>query len=562
MALPESHFPGFRLEKKKGCLTMRVMGWALALLAAMANIFSCSSRFNMDGVSDLLHCTGDDVVQQVISRHHRDEVNGDGPLNIVVRDVELDGVGYGHILSSLEKCVGLTFQSCRFAEGSLANVLSTCILNSPKIRWIALHHCAVDSLSLAGVLESIDAASTAPNTALCVLDLSHNALDSSAIHSVCGILQAVSSIHTLSLDMNELGLSELRALKNGMKRDGALSLRTLSLSSCGLKDDSMAPILKILNCQEKLRCLDLSGNGLGVDAMERLASAFRKGVGRGLEELDLSYTKLGDAGCRVLTHALRSGYLPNLRSLKICGIGATGRALDTLLAVSMDNEAATGIALEHVDISGNDLFPVMKKEKGGSSSAKAIPKKFMAAMKTFGAAGTLMSSLESLSGKKQAKRYHQRALTYGSSFKSKRKGEGEGGGKDNGKSKSRVRNVEHIKVSVSQDTSLKLDAARQQERRTIKTLAEVFVAMATATTPGDSPFCMRDLHLNRVGLTDSKCLRLSKQIKKLMDSGKETAMVTNGNGVGSISIRLNNLPDTAISNLSNTIPTIEINPSR
>ena len=509
-------------------------------------------------------------------------------VDAVVRNVELgeSDVRGGWLKPLARGATCLRFQACRFGEGSLAALLQGILQDrgSTAVKWLSLHHCAVDAASLNDALPPLKeakwgkgavnegagaavAAATAAaeekeatvTCALNVLDLSHNELDLASIQAACRIMQRVPSVHTLALDMNPLSPPHMRALSQGLKKGGAgSSMVTLSLSGCGLSDKSAPSVVSLLRSQKALTCLDLSGNSLlGVNFMERLASALRKGAGQGLQELDLSYTSIGDGGCRVLTHALRSGHLPSLRSLKVRGIGATGKSLDALLSVEMDKEAAAAIVLRTMDISGNDLFAPKKKD-ASDKGAKAIPQKFMAAMKCLGLDETLKSSLElSMSSleayglvggkEKKSKRYSmrsnsniQRALKYNATFQISQ---------DDAR---RGKRVEHRRMAIKHESAAKEDPARLQERHSIKTLAQLVAAMAT---PG-AAISVRDLQLNRVGLTAAHMARICKLAQKKLPGVErvEEGDVGNQRSACSISVRFNNLPPGAVEAMAGAVP--------
>jgi hypothetical protein len=538
----------------------------------------------------LLGCEERDVQHVMVSGRREErgldlELKQGHVVDAVVRNVDLgeSDVCNGWLKPLARDATCLRFQACRFGRGSLAALLQGVLQGrgSTAVKWLGLHHCAVDAASLNAALSQLkvgkggaDAADTPAASAsasaaeeederatatgtLNVLDLSHNELDLASIQAVCRIVQRVPSVHTLALDMNPLPPSHVRALSQGLKKGSAASsLGTLSLSGCGLCDKSASSVVSLLKSQTTLTCLDLSSNVLGVDFMERLASALRKGVGQGLQELDLSYTSVGDGGCSVLTHALRSGHLPSLRSLKLRGIGATAKSLNALLAVVMDTDAAAATVLQCIDISGNDLFTSKKKKASGNNGAKAIPQKFLAAVKSLGLDEALKNSLDlSMSsfeayglvgGKEQkAKRYSRRsnsnyqrslrALKNDAAFKALQNEDGTRRGQ---------RVLEHRKVAINHDPSTKEDLARLQERHSIKVVAQLVVAMAAP----EAAISLRDLQLNRVGLTPTHMARISQLVQKKL-AGVERAEegeVGNQRSPCVVSVRFNNLPPSAV----------------
>ena len=222
----------------------------------------------------------------------------------------------------------------------------------------------------------------------------------------------------------------------------------------------------------------------------------------------------------------------------------------------MDTDAAAATVLQCIDISGNDLFTSKKKKASGNNGAKAIPQKFLAAVKSLGLDEALKNSLDlSMSsfeayglggGKEQkAKRYSRRrnsnyqrslrALKNDAAFKALQNEDGTRRGQ---------RVLEHRKMAINHDPSTKEDLARLQERHSIKVVAQLVVAMAAP----EAAISLRDLQLNRVGLTPTHMARISQLVQKKL-AGVERAEeeeVGNQRSPCVVSVRFNNLPPSAV----------------
>ena len=92
-------------------------------------------------------------------------------------------------------------------------------------------------------------------------------------------------------------------------------LRRLHMREDGItwSTSTMAPFFRSAARSPRLRCLDVSGNGLGDDGVIQLSEALL--VNRTLRELNIEYCQFGLRGCRALARALRSN--DALRSLQM-----------------------------------------------------------------------------------------------------------------------------------------------------------------------------------------------------------------------------------------------------
>jgi len=92
-------------------------------------------------------------------------------------------------------------------------------------------------------------------------------------------------------------------------------LRRLRMRDEGItwSTSTVAPLFRCVARSPRLRCLDVSGNELGDDGVERLAEALL--VNRTLRELGVENCGFGRRGCCALARALRSN--DALRSLQV-----------------------------------------------------------------------------------------------------------------------------------------------------------------------------------------------------------------------------------------------------
>ena len=118
---------------------------------------------------------------------------------------------------------------------------------------------------------------------------------------------------------------------------GALPrLKRIVLNRTAIGDAGLVALAPALRRLPALEWLGLAGNPFGDEGLRFLVGAPPpvrscggcwvlppwSGVLTSLEKLNLDYTQITDAGCRILTIALSSGALPALKPLLLCGIPA------------------------------------------------------------------------------------------------------------------------------------------------------------------------------------------------------------------------------------------------
>ena len=117
------------------------------------------------------------------------------------------------------------------------------------------------------------------------------------------------------LDGNKIDSDNVRTLVHSARRHP--SLHTLSLSLCGLGDDSMEYITFCLKSNPQIEHIDLSQNvDFSEIGLRLLLNALKEDTLRNLKSIDLSYIPLGHAFVRELAAGVAANRLPNLQVSK------------------------------------------------------------------------------------------------------------------------------------------------------------------------------------------------------------------------------------------------------
>jgi hypothetical protein len=138
------------------------------------------------------------------------------------------------------------------------------------------------------------------------------------------------------------------------------------MSLCSLEDDCMGYLQYCLTSNRNITSVDLSSNCLSAEGVEELT---QRGALKMIEYLDISFNSVGDAGLRILSNAIASKQLPQLKHLFIKQVGASTAGIEKFLR-SFPSEAP----LVTLDVSGNNLFGPEKKPKGLAGKSKHLLK--------------------------------------------------------------------------------------------------------------------------------------------------------------------------------------------
>ena len=165
-----------------------------------------------------------------------------------------------------------------------------------------------------------------------------------------GALPAVQELHLSGMQVGDAGASALAAAlgRGAMPRLTHLTLQKASITDAGLV--ALAPALRRLPA---LLHLDLDGNPFGDEGLAALvAPPSPPPVGAPpppaggltkLRQLDLSYTKVTDAGCAALAAVLNSGALPALELLCLKGGRASAAAKSSVRRSGLEVEVVRGV---------------------------------------------------------------------------------------------------------------------------------------------------------------------------------------------------------------------------
>ena len=143
---------------------------------------------------------------------------------------------------------------------------------------------------------------------------------------VCTIANKMSTLlTTLKLDRNvEIGATASSGALSTLLAQGSC-LQDVSLSGCALSDVGILQLSQGMSTNTSLHQLNISNNGIGVDGMRAMSSAFTCGGAPQLHTLVLSTNVIGEEGANFLAESLSGRSLTTL-NLQSCKIGAAGAA--------------------------------------------------------------------------------------------------------------------------------------------------------------------------------------------------------------------------------------------
>lgn len=144
-----------------------------------------------------------------------------------------------------------------------------------------------------------------------ILDLSASEVREGGMKDIASIVKECTSLSTLALDGIQLNSQMIRILIQAARRH--LTLKNISASGCSLSDDSMKSMAYLLRTNKKISKLNLSANEFTCEGLQFLQSTSPFS----LEQLDISYNKIGNRGVSIISHLLRANLLPNLVRLEL-----------------------------------------------------------------------------------------------------------------------------------------------------------------------------------------------------------------------------------------------------
>eukprot|EP00935_MAST-01C_sp_MAST-1C-sp1_P000444 g444.t1 len=190
-----------------------------------------------------------------------------------------------------------------------------------------------------------------------------------AIAQIAQCLRGGLSLVSLNLSGNSIGMEGIRALVKADAFGENCRLRTLGfggnlVGSRTETESGMELMSRAIRSNKTLESLDLSGNSIGIEGGEHIASIL-DGSGPPLTSLDLSKNTLGDEGLGDLAHALAASETlrtVNLRHNLVCdsGIAALAEAVKSCRACGITDLDLAGNSLE--DAGANWVAHLIKAE--------------------------------------------------------------------------------------------------------------------------------------------------------------------------------------------------------
>ena len=145
-------------------------------------------------------------------------------------------------------------------------------------------------------------------------------VSNSSLSTLCLALKVNTSVSSLNLPMNSIGVEGANSLSEALRVNTSISSLLLFHNSIG--DDGANSLSEALRVNTSLTSLDLSYNSIGDEGAHSLSEALR--VNTSLTSLDLSNNSIGEEGANSLSEALRVN--TSLTSLDLCrnSIGEEG----------------------------------------------------------------------------------------------------------------------------------------------------------------------------------------------------------------------------------------------
>jgi Ran GTPase-activating protein (RanGAP) involved in mRNA processing and transport len=184
-----------------------------------------------------------------------------------------------------------------------------------------------------------------------VLDISHNGIDAQSVaEGLAVILPECRRLQVLDISNNPLKRAGVLSLAGAVQR--CVKLTMLKLGDAHGGSDGMLALVDMLTTVPRLRELGLQNNHGGPVAAQRLAGHVGSGCGKNITCLDLSGNGLGVDGLTALSLSLC--HLPQLLSLSLASNEVDGRnaAMCHAMGAVIDAVSAN---LTHLDVSGNRL---------------------------------------------------------------------------------------------------------------------------------------------------------------------------------------------------------------
>jgi len=163
--------------------------------------------------------------------------------------------------------------------------------------------------------------------------------------------QGLPALRRLSLSEDECDAADMPALCEGLRGGGVPSLTDLEISGCmsslldpagsealagalskgavpkleyldlsnnhGIGSDGVTALVPVLRQLPALRRLGLDGCSIGNEGVASLVADLGNDDFKALEDLDLGWDGITDAGCATLVSAINNGALPRLRNLSL-----------------------------------------------------------------------------------------------------------------------------------------------------------------------------------------------------------------------------------------------------
>lgn len=141
------------------------------------------------------------------------------------------------------------------------------------------------------------------------------------------------SLRFLALNYAQIGPEGVAALVPALTERALPSLEELHLASNPLGDEEMTALLPALRQLPKLKTLDLSYTRIRDAGVASLVAQPTAGALRSLETLHLEHCDVTDGGCATLATALHNGALPALKELSLKWIKASEQARNEVTAI-------------------------------------------------------------------------------------------------------------------------------------------------------------------------------------------------------------------------------------